>query len=756
MTTNEDAGMGNDKVEGIAVGVVPTGSTESNEGSGGDRETKEVATSFVAQFKQSVADELFEFRGQEVLTLAWGPGARTTVRVSDVIRVGKGVGRVILEWKPEKAASRQIAIEPSFYQPTDGPLKIQFVISVFRENAGSKSYNTFSIIDFAEGKARVSGGKRLVLPLPKPAPDYGTYTKFWFRHQNAEKLVDPRKLSGSLKDFAPNMEESLGLPIEFEGDVDLDLEGARSLAKALGGPIIMRCIELVMQFSFQGQRIVFVDGSRPDSAEDLARALGLPTKEDYLPKRSVDLSPADLQKYMLNPPPGRGKMFFPWHVYQAVCTSLNLGRNLILTGPPGCGKTELAIAVARLAAKSAFGSGKEPKVVTASPAWTSGDVIGRYFPKGDGAGLRFQPGVYLQAVESQQWLIIDELNRANLDHCFGELFTVLSGQPVDLPFEVEVESEGEDDGNRAAPGMDERARNAPTARRTGRVVPTRRPTDTTGKYREWVVSDSFRLLGTMNDADRSSLHQLSFALLRRFDVIQIDAPSPDDIKSLVDERVKEDIVPVASKISFRRKTNDLNIGPKLVAKAIEVFSSLFANGTGGGRKLADDSKNGLIADRVVGVATLLDLIKFLAEGLRLKKEDEKVLVLANADHVGVGDDLYKNLVASFIGIGLVLAVFPQLDSLDDGVFGRACNLMIEEMKERNFIRIQPNDDAEGDDSAPPFRLKVAMHDRSGIENCDGEEPVSVAEFLRSELLKKYRGTTREPFVKGLLSQTKGQ
>src|SRR5262249_58025928 len=49
-------------------------------------------------------------------------------------------------------------------------------------------------------------------------------------------------------------------------------------------------------------------------------------------------------------------------------------------------------------------------------------------------GFIYRPGLFIEAIQSGQWLVIDELNRSNFDRAFGQLFTVLSGQPVVLPF----------------------------------------------------------------------------------------------------------------------------------------------------------------------------------------------------------------------------------------------------------------------------------------------------------------------------------
>ena len=68
-------------------------------------------------------------------------------------------------------------------------------------------------------------------------------------------------------------------------------------------------------------------------------------------------------------------------------------------------------------------------LTTATADWTTYETIGGLKPTSDGQ-LTFAPGHFLEAIEQNQWLVIDELNRSNFDRAFGQLFTVLSGQAV--------------------------------------------------------------------------------------------------------------------------------------------------------------------------------------------------------------------------------------------------------------------------------------------------------------------------------------
>lgn len=200
---------------------------------------------------------------------------------------------------------------------------------------------------------------------------------------------------------------------------------------------------------------------------------------------------------------GAGLRFPPFVIEQLVA-AVDAGKHVILTGPPGTGKTSLAFLAAEVGQASMLCTGYLP--TTATTEWTTFETIGGFQPTAE--GLIFRPGMFIEAIESGRWLVIDELNRANFDRAFGQLFTVLSGQPVVLPF-----------------------------RRRGRtmnisVVPFGVPTPPdTDPIR---VPASWRILATMNLFDKNLLFEMSFALMRRFAFIEVPSPDEEDYRVLLE------------------------------------------------------------------------------------------------------------------------------------------------------------------------------------------------------------------------------
>lgn len=448
---------------------------------------------------------------------------------------------------------------------------------------------------------------------------------------------------------------------------------------------------------------------------------GLPPASAYWPRRSVDLMPPQVQQGL-----HAEGLSIPWHVIEAACAALNAGKHVIFTGPPGCGKSKLAGVLAALA------TGRDPLMVTASPAWTSGDLLGRYFPRRDGAGLEFKPGSFLRAIdEGNRWLVIDEFNRANIDECFGELFSVLADDVVELPFEEEL-------GDAVATGP------SGTAFGPVRILPARRgprSTESTTHTNtvDYVVGPAFRLIGTMNDADRSSLHQLSFALLRRFHIIRVEAPPAADVQKVIDRAIHRAGDELMLDTLAYRLTRKGKRASSLELDMIRTkLTELFARDLG---KRKDQSYTDLVQERVVGLATVQDIIRFVAEGIRGSsqgKDANQVSTDELTDDLRL-DDHAQATCASFLAIAVALSVFPQLDALTPAARLAAVKHIVNVFQPNNetpllMHRVEAGTSEEG----TYLKLALIRHTEPTQYDFDGDCLVSIAEFLVEELSQQYR------------------
>lgn len=235
-------------------------------------------------------------------------------------------------------------------------------------------------------------------------------------------------------------------------------------------------------------------------------------------------------------------------VYRQINAALKSGkRHLMFYGPPGTGKTALARYVAE------FLSPGKWTLVTGSADWSSQDIIGGYQPIG-GGDVAFQAGVLLR--EFHQPLIIDEMNRCDIDKVLGPLFTVLSGQHTTLPYRVDIK-------DKSSPQFV--------------ILAVEKATPAA---HEFAPGSAWRLISTINSIDKASLYQMSYALSRRFGWIYVDVPK--DLRSFIADYLAretgkavsaapEKVCPMASLWSTVNEVRP--IGPAPIIDAIAAIRS---------------------------------------------------------------------------------------------------------------------------------------------------------------------------------------
>lgn len=254
----------------------------------------------------------------------------------------------------------------------------------------------------------------------------------------------------------------------------------------------------------------------------------------------------------------------PLFVYRNIANSIDSGKHIILEGVPGTGKTEIANALCDLCVEKGYVNGYTQ--ATATSDWSTYDTIGGLMPDKDG-NLYFSEGIVLKSIRENNLLIIDEINRADIDKAFGPLFTVLSNQTVELNYKIFKDENDKIGKNiKIVPDLDHQRSYFDSEDAT------------------YYVGNNWRIIGTMNTYDKDSLYDLSYAFMRRFFFCNVDVP---------DENAYIEIINSFNELDVEYKSS--------LKKLIKLNNEEYS--------------------RKIGPAVIIDLIKYLITCQKYSSED---------------------------------------------------------------------------------------------------------------------------------------
>lgn len=263
------------------------------------------------------------------------------------------------------------------------------------------------------------------------------------------------------------------------------------------------------------------------------------------------------------------------------------GKHIILYGPPGTGKTTIAKEIANI-----FNC--EFNLVTATADWSTYHTVGglKLVSKAGQEVLEPVNGhivesiikccnyIGIKTVEgasqySGNWLVIDELNRANMDSAFGQVFTALD--PDNSYIKLDFQNEE--------------------------------------LKKELYVPRRFRIIGTINNYDKDFLFHISYALMRRFSYIYIGVPQTREEKKNELNAIKNKIIEeVNRKLNLDLTINDLEAKYNEVIK--DLSEIIYTIRMPEGDKLSRD----------IGFAQFKDTLKYVVLSNEVLPNDPKRLL----------------------------------------------------------------------------------------------------------------------------------
>jgi Holliday junction resolvasome RuvABC ATP-dependent DNA helicase subunit len=223
--------------------------------------------------------------------------------------------------------------------------------------------------------------------------------------------------------------------------------------------------------------------------------------------------------------------------WKFICRSVMRGRNILLTGPTGCGKSQTAFAVAKAMDRELFyinlGATQDPR----------GTLIGNtHFSKD--AGTFFNESAFVKAISTPNTIILlDEVSRAHPE-AWNILMTVL-------------------DPNQRYLRMDE-AVNTPTVK----------------------VADGVSFIGTANiGSEYTAVRVMDRALLDRFTIAEIPFLKPEEETSLMmqiypsmDIEIAKNLAEIAGQTRAEIRSDNARIQTPISTRSVMEMAGLMTDG----------------------------------------------------------------------------------------------------------------------------------------------------------------------------------
>lgn len=319
-----------------------------------------------------------------------------------------------------------------------------------------------------------------------------------------------------------------------------------------------------------------------------------------------------------------GLFFDDEDLLKEIATGLIKG-NIILQGPPGTGKTTLAAIICDV-------FDVKYDVITAVSDWTTYDTIGGLQPSVDDEGNEIIVGKNGRIVESiinccntvlekehhggekqASWLVVDELNRSEIDKVFGDLFTVFGSDDLD---------------KRKLPLWFENNKNKQIL-----YVPRR-----------------YRIIGLMNNVDKNYVFDLSQGLARRFTIVNVLPPNEhsfikeiENCKNVLAKKLPKKIEKIGSTIIDESYVNALLFEKKLINEEKVLIELL--------KQIRYDSEEASLGLQY-GTAQIIDLYENI------------VIHMILDNYLSLNDEDKTNKIQHIIDAAVNDRMLPQLDGYD--------------------------------------------------------------------------------------------